>query len=179
MTTNLKYPDPPQSDTDKDGGDGGEQSFYLDAFAKTALTPKLMELTKEVNRDSCENAAIIKTRAGRFFLLWEERHPENVSLFEYCVGKPKPESVQDLADYYEQSAPVGMSYPAGYWKQGYRNKRREYNELCKKLPPKECELPLTRKQALALLVAHHLRPDGAGMSEQPAFAAEIEGLLAY
>jgi hypothetical protein len=176
--TNEKTPIPPASDIDNDDdGDDAEESFHLDAFAETALTPKLMELTKEVNRDSCENAAIIKTRAGRFFLVWEERHPENVSLFEYSVGKPKPESMQDWEDYWKQSAPVTMSDPASYWKPSYRNKRREYNELCEKLPPKECELPLTRKQALALLVAHHLRPDGAGISEQPAFAAEIEALL--
>jgi hypothetical protein len=168
MTTDLKTPVPPPSDIENNGGDDTEESFYLDAFGETALTPKLMELTKEVNRDSCENAAIIKTRAGRFFLVWEVRHPENVSLFEYCVGKPKPESMQDWEDYWKQSAPVSMSN---------RDKRREYNELGKKFPPKECELPLTRKQALAILVAHHLRPDGAGISEQPTFAAEIEALL--
>jgi len=90
MTTNLKNPGPPPSDIDKDDGDGGEQSFYLGAFAETALTPKLMELTREVNRDSCDNAAIIKTRAGRFF-------------FEYCVGKTRPESMQDWEDYWRQS----------------------------------------------------------------------------
>jgi hypothetical protein len=168
MITDLKTPVPPPSDIDNDGGDDAEESFYLDAFGEMTLTPKLMELTKEVNRDSCENASVIKTRTGRFFLVWEERHPENVSLFEYCVGKPKPESMQDWEDYWKQSAPVSTSN---------RNQRREYNELCRKLPPKECEPSLTRKQALALLVAHHLRPDGAGISEQPAFAAEIEALL--
>jgi hypothetical protein len=60
MTTDLKTPVPPPSDIDNDGGDDAEESFYLDGFGETALTPKLMELTKEVNRDSCENAAILK-----------------------------------------------------------------------------------------------------------------------
>src|SRR4030095_5416020 len=109
MTTDLKTPVPPPSDIDNDGGDDAEESFYLDAFGETALTPKLMELTKEVNPDSCENAAVIKTRTGRFFLMWEERHPENVSLFEYCAGKPKPESMQDWEDYWKQSALGSMS----------------------------------------------------------------------
>jgi hypothetical protein len=69
MSTTLKTPIPPATGTDNDGGDDNEKSFYLEAFDETALTPKLMELTKDVNCDACENVAIIKTRAGRFFLV--------------------------------------------------------------------------------------------------------------
>ena len=61
---------------------------------------------------------------------------------------------------------------------GEREKHREYNRLrAEVLPPKECELTLTREQAFGLIIGCYCRASGAGVGEQSTFAAEIEAPL--
>jgi hypothetical protein len=61
--------------------------------------------------------------------------------------------MQDLEDYWKQTSLVTMGDTADCWEQNCQSKQREYKELCENLPPKECELELTCRQAFALLAA--------------------------
>jgi hypothetical protein len=88
MITNLKTPPPPtQNDDDSDEGDERPSvSFDLDSFEEMVLPPKLKKLTQCVIRSRCEGVCICKFRDG-WFLLWDERHAENVTQIEYVTGK--------------------------------------------------------------------------------------------
>jgi hypothetical protein len=163
MITNLKTPAPPARDARDNSGDDREKRFELDGFGETALPPKLMALTKSVNRQLCENVEVIVGRDG-CFLYWDERHPEMVTQMEYVTGKVGREAL-------EAWVAVAWDIEAG------KEKRREHNRLYELLPSKEYELPLTRTQAFALVAACYCYARGAAVCEQSAFAEEIDALL--
>jgi hypothetical protein len=139
-----------------DNGDDCEKRFDLDGFEETALPPKLMALTKSVNRQSCENVEVVIGRNG-CFLCWDERHPEMTTEIEYVTGQIGREALEAWwnASMGEQAA--------------RKEKRLEYQRLHEVLPSKGFQLRLTREQAFALLAACY------SMGNE--FAAEIEALL--
>src|SRR5262249_61484007 len=84
---------PAVPDGRRDSGDERERTFEYDGFEQTALPPKLMALTKSVNRQLCENVEVILGRDG-CFLYWDERHPEMVTQMEYVTGKVGREALE-------------------------------------------------------------------------------------
>src|SRR5262249_11194054 len=117
MIGNLKTTVPPVRDARDDTGDDREKRIEIDGFEETALPPKLMALTKSVNRQLCENVEVILGRDG-CFLYWDERHPEMVTQMEYVTGKVGREAL-------EAWAAVAWDMEAG------KEKRREHDRLYK------------------------------------------------
>jgi hypothetical protein len=75
VITNLKSALPPVPDASNGNGEDCEKYFDLDTFAEMWLPPKLMALTKDVNRRLCEHVEVIVGRDG-CFLCWDERNAE-------------------------------------------------------------------------------------------------------
>ena len=155
MFTTLKTPAPPTTGNDNEEGERPSASFELDYFEREALPPKLMELTRTVDRSLCENVHVSEFRDG-WFLLWDERHPEMLSQDEYFMLKKAEECESDPLAY------LGAT----------QEERREYFRIYEDFPSKGFELPLTPKQAFALVAACYVRVD-----RPSPFAAEIEALL--
>jgi hypothetical protein len=150
-------------DTRDEGGDDRKERFELDGFEETELTPKLKVLTKRVNRQLCENVEVVVGRDG-CFLLWDERHPEMNTETEWLTGKLGREATEAYSN-----------SPVDFESEG--EKRHEYRQLYETLPAREYKLPLTGREAFALLAACHFRPQGASLCEPSVFADQIEALL--
>src|SRR5215475_13945477 len=86
MSTTLRTPTLPPIDARDDDGSDRDEWFELELFAETALPPKLMELTKCVDRNRCENVQILHDNEG-WSLVWDERHPELPTQIEYVTGE--------------------------------------------------------------------------------------------
>lgn len=163
MFTTLKTPTLPPIDSREDNGSNRPEWFRLEAFGETALPPKLMELTKSVNRKRCEDVQILHDEEG-WFLVWNERHPELPTQIEYITGEVGER------DAWKAWGNVGP--------EGLEAKRSEYNRLrAEVLLAKEHELTLTREQAFALIIACKCQADGEELSKQSTFVAEIEAML--
>jgi hypothetical protein len=158
MITTLKTPAPPSSDTLEDNGGKRPEWFELGYFEETNLPSKLMALTKAVNRKRCENVKVVHNGES-WFLVRDERHLEMVSDDEFLAMK------------------LGQNWRDTYRPEQERAVRLECRRLEKTLVPKECEIPLTRAQAFALIVACWCRPSGEVLGRQSPFAAEIEALI--
>jgi len=164
MPTNLKTPVPPVRDARDHSCDDRESRFELDGFDETALPPKLMALTKSVNRQLCENVEVVIGRNG-CFLCWDERHAEMVTEIEYVTGKVGREALE-----------AWVNRSTVDW-EGEKAKRLEHRHLHEVLPSMGFQLPLTRTQAFALVAACYCRGNGTAVCEQSPFAAEFEALL--
>jgi hypothetical protein len=166
MNTNLNNPVPPVCEIHGDeGGDDREERFTLDAFEQTALPPKLMVLTKRVDRQLCENVEVV-VRRNSCFLCWDVRHREMVTEIEYITGKVGPrEATRAWLD--PSHADEGTE----------RERRREHRRLYELLPSQHHKLPLTGKEAFALVAACNCYPQGASLCEPSVFADQIEALL--
>jgi hypothetical protein len=116
-------------------------SFDLDAITESDYEPpaKLANLVRQINRPGCQWVQIVKSKNGDFSLRWKETHPEMIPPDEYWKGEEWTEE-----------------------------KRQEYQNLVRIMPPKNFELPLTRQEAFALVAACWLPEE---------FTAEIEALV--
>jgi hypothetical protein len=171
MFTTLTTPTLPPIITREDNGSNRPECFGLEAFEETALPPKLMKLTKSVNRKRCEDVQILHDEEG-WFLVWNERHPELPTQIEYITGEV---GERDAWKAWGNVGPEGLEAK----ERTEIKKRSEYNRLrAEVLLAKEHELTLTREQAFALIIACKCRADGEELSRQSTFAAEIEALLA-
>ena len=86
MITTVKTPTLPPVSTREDDGSNRPEWFRLEAFEESALPPKLMQLTKSVNRKRCEDLQVLHDEEG-WFLLWNERHPELPTQIEHITGE--------------------------------------------------------------------------------------------
>jgi hypothetical protein len=136
------------------------QTFELGRyFEEIALTTKLAELTKAVNRSLCENVEVVDRADGRF-LGWDERQDEMISYDDFMTLR------------------LGENWlMESYKPEQERAARLEYKQICESFPARKCELPLTRAQAFALVVACYIRESRQLLCEQSLFAPEIEALL--
>jgi hypothetical protein len=122
-------------------------SFDLDVIQESDYEPpgKIAGLIRQIDRSQCYQVQVVQLKDGDFFLRWKERHPEMVSVEEYWRDKGqtliRAEGGKQLADY------------------------RQLEEV---LPAKHFELPLSRRQAFALMAACYL-PDE--------FEPEVESLI--
>jgi hypothetical protein len=99
-------------------------------------------------------------RADGWFLRWDERHDEMISYDDFMTLR------------------LGENWMMESYKpEQERAARLEYRQTCESFPVRECELPLTRTQAFALVVACYVRETGQAISEESPFAPDIEALL--
>jgi hypothetical protein len=122
-----------------------------DGFVPSGDAGELIRQT--INQAQCEKMRVVKLTTGEFFLRWDERHPEMVSLNEY-TGAAEGDRTGD--------------YSGGDFSKA---KRDEHRKLYDVLPSKSREKPLTREQVLALVVAV-TAPDGFADEFEP----EIDAL---
>ena len=116
----------------------------LDTITCDDFTPPgaIGDLVKGLNRQQCCNVCVVRLNDGAFFLRWQERHPEMISAEEYWTNKGETAWVRS-------------------------EEHDEYKELLDLLPSRNFEMPLTRRQAFALIAACWLPEE---------FTPEIEAL---
>jgi hypothetical protein len=122
-------------------------SFDLDALVDNICYEpprKIAALIRQIDRRQCYQVRVVQLKDGDFFLRWKERHPEMISAEEYW--RDKGETLLTLEP----------------------EKLAEYQQLAEVLPAKHFELPLSRRQAFALIAACYL-PDE--------FEQEVESLI--
>ena len=90
---------------------------------------KIADLISSINRAQCWHAQAVQLANGHWFLRWVELHPEMPPVEEY------------LGDAY-----CGMNETA-------TAARNAILQLADDLPPKQFELPMTSRQAFALVAA--------------------------
>jgi hypothetical protein len=131
------------------GDDSDVEDIYpLDAVSDGCVPPgEAGELIRQnINQHQCEKVRVVKLAiTGEFFLRWDERHPELVSPRESFLASLRAMETE--------------AYKAGDYAEYERYCREETERKleCRRfkdiLPPRKCELPLTREQAFALVVA--------------------------
>lgn len=116
------------------------------------LPENIAVLIRQVDTDLRHSEAeIVKLEDGSFALRWRERHPEMASYHEFCELDPREKA------------------------KGYGPNPR-WLEMLRVLPDSEYELPLTRKQAFALLTMLKLTGDGTA-DEFPSEWKALAGFL--